>query len=356
MAARLFLVLCCLSVFGCSPSSIPPLKIQKGERIAFIGNTFAEQMHRYGFFETLLHCRFPQHQLRIRNLGWSADEITLQPRPAGFGDLHQQLRDQKPSMIFACFGLNESFRGKTHLPRFRLDLTEFLKGLQEYNYEESTAPRVVLVSPIAHETNIEHNTILKLYADTMAEVARQLDVRFVDLLTPTLAHLDSKNAKRLTHNGIHLSQFGYWTVSQMLAKALGLTSAPGSDQAADGPAAVTLRRSVIDKNRAFFLLWHGPNMEYVHGRRNRLPGADGLPAERARLLKIIDQLDARIFAAGKPGAASVWAVDPPTRPLWVTPPDYAGIEGESPKPPEVLAQHRIAKPAAALPGDGGWCS
>ena len=88
-----------------------PLSIFKSDRIAVIGNTFAERMHLFGYFETFLHSRFPDAQLKIRNLGWSGDELVLMPRPAGFGDLHQQLENMQADLIFACFGMNESFGG-----------------------------------------------------------------------------------------------------------------------------------------------------------------------------------------------------------------------------------------------------
>src|SRR5690242_20283608 len=51
------------------------LELKKGDRIILIGNTLAERMQYYGHFETLLHARFPEHELVFHNLGWSADEV-----------------------------------------------------------------------------------------------------------------------------------------------------------------------------------------------------------------------------------------------------------------------------------------
>jgi putative membrane-bound dehydrogenase-like protein len=349
MTVRLLAILSWVFLFGCSKATQPSFDTQKGESIAFIGNTFAEQMYRYGFFETALHSKFPNHQLRVRNLGWSADEIDLRPRPQGFGTIHDQLAEQKADTVFACFGLNESFDGEQGLPRFKRQLTEFLNDLLGHQYNGATRPRIVLVSPCAHETNTAHNTTLRQYADTMAAVANELSIRFVDLLTPTLAHLATAGSKPLTHNGIHLTQLGYWSVSKMMAKALGLTPKSGTQQTNSDTKATSLRRAIVDKNRAFYLLWHGPNMEYVHGRRNRLPGAEGLTAERSRLTKIIADLDAQIAAANKPELTSLWTSKPAALPMWVTPPSYAGLQQTTAvKEPEVPAQHRIAKAAEAV--------
>ncbi len=63
------------------------LKIKENDRIVILGNTFAERMHLFGYFETFLHSRFPEHRLRIRYLAWpaeevgrAADEMATQPR------------------------------------------------------------------------------------------------------------------------------------------------------------------------------------------------------------------------------------------------------------------------------------
>src|SRR5687767_6479940 len=65
----------------------PPsaLDIQKGSHICIIGNTLADRMQHHGWLETLLHRRFPQHELVIRNLGFSGDELNLRLRSAAFG-------------------------------------------------------------------------------------------------------------------------------------------------------------------------------------------------------------------------------------------------------------------------------
>ena len=75
--------------FTCSLMPDNELQLSEEDSIVIIGNTFAERMHLFGYFETLLHAKYPEHQLRVRNMGWSADELTLRPRPKGFGDLHK---------------------------------------------------------------------------------------------------------------------------------------------------------------------------------------------------------------------------------------------------------------------------
>ena len=51
------------------------LKVKENDHIVIVGNTFAERMHLFGYFETFLHSRFPEHRLRIRYLAWPAEEV-----------------------------------------------------------------------------------------------------------------------------------------------------------------------------------------------------------------------------------------------------------------------------------------
>src|ERR1043166_1169085 len=62
------------------------LTLAKGQHVVLIGNALPERMQYYGHFETLLHSRFPDLELVVRDLGWSADELFLRPRSQDFKD------------------------------------------------------------------------------------------------------------------------------------------------------------------------------------------------------------------------------------------------------------------------------
>ena len=68
-----------------SSAASPRLELKQGAHVAIVGNTLADRMQHFGHFETLLHSRFPRHELVVRNLGFSGDELTLRLRSAGFG-------------------------------------------------------------------------------------------------------------------------------------------------------------------------------------------------------------------------------------------------------------------------------
>jgi len=86
------------------------------------------------------------------------------------------------------FGMNESFQGPDRVDPFRHELRKFVEKLQEQPFNGESTPRIVLVSPFAHEKlnndlpdGIEHNQNLRLYSEALAQVAEQHTV-FLDKL------------------------------------------------------------------------------------------------------------------------------------------------------------------------------
>ena len=140
----------------------------------------------------------------VHNLGYSADELTLRPRQAHFDDHGHTLKDEKPDVLIAVFGFNESFAGPAGLDKFKSDLENFIKTSTTTKYNGKEAPRLVLLSPIAHEDlknphitdGKKNNENIKLYTDAMAELAGKHGVVFVDLFTPEQAAVRGQRAIR----------------------------------------------------------------------------------------------------------------------------------------------------------------
>src|SRR5208282_265635 len=78
-------------------------EVRKGDHISLIGNTLADRMQHDGWLETYLQGRFPKHELTIRNLGYSADELTIRLRSADFGIPDEWLSRTKTDVVFAFF-------------------------------------------------------------------------------------------------------------------------------------------------------------------------------------------------------------------------------------------------------------
>ncbi|QDU07379.1 SGNH/GDSL hydrolase family protein [Gimesia aquarii] len=216
------------------------LVLKEGDRIVLIGNTFADQQRLNNYLETLLTSHAPVKNITFRNLAWSGDTLSLRPRPLNFGSLDEHLRQQKADMILACFGMNESFAGEAGLKQFTDDWEQFLKHVAAQQYNGKSAPQVVMISPIAHETMgpplpdpAEHNQSLLKYTQAMKAVAAKYHVPFVDLFTASKKQMDENPSQKLTRNGIHLNEYGYWVIDQIIASQLLGTQIKSPQIAAD---------------------------------------------------------------------------------------------------------------------------
>ncbi|MCH9655419.1 MAG: SGNH/GDSL hydrolase family protein [Planctomycetes bacterium] len=227
------LFFCCLSSITLAAdehrnkSQREKLEWKAGDRVVLIGNTFADQLRLYNYLETLLTSLAPAKNITFRNLAWSGDTLNLRPRPLNFGSLDDHLHQQKADIIIACFGMNESFAGQDGLKEFSDSWEKFLNHLASQKYNGTSTPRVVLISPIAHENRgppfpdpAGHNQNLSDYTRAMQVVAARHHLPFVDLFSETKKLMDENPSQKLTRNGIHLNQYGYWALSQFVAGEL----------------------------------------------------------------------------------------------------------------------------------------
>lgn len=280
----------------------PALALHRGDRIIVIGNTLAERMQHSGHFEARLHARFPDLELVVHNLGWSADELTLRPRSKGFGDHGHTLADEKPDVLVAAFGFNESFAGPAGLDKFKADLAKFIETSTTTRYNGKASPRLVLLSPIAHEDlgdphvadGSKNNANIALYGDAMRELAAKHGAIYVDLFKPTAAMFEAE-PKHLTINGIHLNDEGDRRLAEILDVAL-FGPPPASGSKAD-PA--RLLAEVREKNQQFWYDHRAINGAYIYGGRKSPFGVVNFPAEFAKLRAMIERREKRVWAAAR---------------------------------------------------------
>ena len=248
-----------------------PFVLHPADHICIIGNTLAERMQYDGWLETLLYARFPKHDLVIRNLGFSGDDITTRLRSKNFGTPDEWLSGKaapiggyeenrfsgtntKADVIFAFFGYNESYAGEAGLAAFKQQLGDWITHTVDQKYNGKSAPRIALFSPIAHEDlhnpdlpdGRENNTRLELYTKAIGEVAQARGVRFVDLFTPS-RQLYAAAKSPLTINGVHLNADGGRRIGEVIDRAL-FGAAPAQNEA----HLTALRQAVLDKSFNWF--------------------------------------------------------------------------------------------------------
>ncbi|MBI1367486.1 MAG: hypothetical protein GC162_02405 [Planctomycetes bacterium] len=284
-------------VFTCGAFAADP--VGPGSRVVFIGNTLFDRAQDFGYFEALLQERYAGNPLIVRTLAWSADEVSLRPRPENVPSLEDYLTTEKPDVIFAAFGFNESFNGPAGVEGFKRDLAKFIDDLLTHKYNGKTPPRIVLVSPIGFE-NLGapmpdgHESIAnqKLYAQAMAEVAKDKGIDFVDVLAPMLAAMQSdKKAGPLTINGVHLNDAGYQLFARQLYASCFHEDPPTFNE--------SLRQAILDKNEKFFHRYRTLNDTYIYGERKNPYGVVNFPGEFTKWDQMIANRDARIAALAK---------------------------------------------------------
>ena len=321
-----------LLVLGLLPNagSAATLELQRGDHVCLVGNALGEAMQHQNQWESLLHQRFPDLELTVRNLCFPGDEPELRIRSQNFGEPDEHLKHSGATVVLYFFGFNESFAGEAGLEGFTAQITRLVEHTRSQDYSGQGPPRVVLVSPIAFENTgdrnlpdgSEHNERLALYTAGLQRVAEQTGVGFADIFGPTQALFESSD-RRLTLNGAHLNDAGYAAVGLLLQDAL---FGPGGPTQVDA----NVKTAVDDKNFHWWHRYRAVNGYSIYGARGEA-GFDGTYRNRdvmEREREILDEMtanrDARIWAIaqGKPVAPEV--DDSNTLPF-ITPKSNVGI-------------------------------
>ncbi len=291
------------------------LELKKGDHIALIGNTLADRMQHDGWLETLLAARFPEHDLTIRNLGFSGDELTLRLRSAAFGSPDEWLTKVGADVVFAFFGYNESFAGKQGLPKFKADLEDFIKKTRAQKYNGKSAPRIVLFSPIAHENlksanlpdGVQNNERIALYSAAIADAAKANNLTYIDLFGPT-KDLYAKSDKPLTINGVHLNGDGNKSLARVILNGLFTGTVP---ELPAGGSIGPIHEAVLEKNHLWFNRYRTLDGYSIYGGRADLKFTNGQTNREVaqREMEVLDVMtenrDKRIWAVAKGGDPKV---------------------------------------------------
>ena len=300
-------VLVVLLLLTPSATAQSTLEIKDGSRIAIIGNTLADRMQHDGWFEAYLQTSTSGKQHTVRNLGFSADSLKVRQRNADYGTPNQRLSEIKADVVLLMFGFNESFKGPKGIAQFRKDLDETINSMLNQEYNGTSAPRLVLVSPIAHEDHKnrnlpngeENNQRLRMYVNVIKSTAENRDLPFVDLFTPTLKAY-SQSDSLLTINGVHLNDAGNKLVGKLIVESLF-----GSTTDIDEERLVATRKAVKDKNFYWYNYYRTVDGYSMYGKRADLVFTDGqtnrvvMRRELDVLMQLTDNRDPAIWAASK---------------------------------------------------------
>lgn len=292
------------------PANKLPVEFLQGERIGFLGNSLAERMNLFGHFETLLHTRFPDKELVIRNFGRPAEEVGIQQRSSDYTALDDPQLAFGADTYFCFFGFNESYAGAEDIDNFKNRYGSYLDLIaRRYPRDDTNAPpRFILVSPIAFEPTDDpllpegatENANLKLYSNAVAEVAAARKLAFVDVFAASEKVLSDKPGLQYTINGCHLNNEGDREVARLLDETAFGSASPASFES---PGYEKLRAAINDKSWVHLQDYRMLNGWYVYGGR-RTFDTETFPREYIKIRRMADVRDRYIWnmVQGKPVA------------------------------------------------------
>ena len=267
---RSHLILCSTLALLTCPAPAAPFDVKPADRLIIIGNTVIEREQQYGYWEAMLTAQAPG--LKVRNLGWSGDDVFGTARRAFDVDNpdigRKRLVDlaiaEKPTAILICYGGNEAFAGEAGLDKFKKGLEKLLDELAP------TKARIGLMSPPPLEDKgrplpdpAAQNKRLVLYRDAIKQVAAARGIYFADFFEAMGAGKQPMTG--LTDDTLHFTAEGYKRTTAAFAKSLGLT----------GDYSETLepvREAIRQKNQLYFYKWRPQNQTYLTGFRKHEQG------------------------------------------------------------------------------------
>ena len=307
VAQILILLLCCSFV-----QAQNGLQFEVGEKIALVGNSLAERMNLYGYFETRLHLLHPEKHLKFRNFGFPADEVGLQQRPNNYTKIDDPLVVFGPETFICLFGFNESFGGTEpiQIDQFKANYLNYIDNLSRKFSSAGRPPRIILVSPVAfeptgksfHPDGKVENENLKKYSDAIAQVADVRNLRFVNLFDESKRLFDEERGNQFTINGCHLNENGDRAIARLLSRKLF-----GADEINEASQPFqSLREAVNDKSWVHANDYRMLNGWYVYGGR-RTFDKETFPREYKKIRAMVAVRDQRVWdiAMGNPVSSEV---------------------------------------------------
>ncbi|MCC5936916.1 MAG: GDSL family lipase [Lunatimonas sp.] len=247
-----------LSYKASAQSEISGFELQRGDRVVLLGSALAENEQFYNYLEFSLSRHWPERSITFRNLGWSGDNVHGDARsyytspPTPFELLISQIKEANPTHVFLAYGSVEAHEGPSGIQAFEEGLEKLMTTFQELNSQ------VIFLSPIpqfggaSDEFLKQRNQELTRYADQLARFAQKHESVFIDLIKPL-----SAIGASLSDDGVHLNESGYYHLSDVIEKALGLTHSNGNilisaDGKVESPYTVQMESSNLKTGQLVF--------------------------------------------------------------------------------------------------------
>jgi len=255
MKVLIWVIIFCLG-FQNPASSQNRYKIpEQVERIVFLGNSITYSGQYVEYVETILTANNPGKKYEIINVGLPSETVSGLSEPNHTGgkfprpDLHECLerilKQLKPDLIFACYGMNDGIYMPLDEERFQ----KFKDGIHWLHNEaiKAGASIVHLTSPVFDAKNASftsqgeaYTRVLDIYADWLISCRDTEGWDVLDLHWPMLKFLEEKRKAdtdfKFARDGVHPDETGHWIMARSILMSLGekrITKAESIEEALD---------------------------------------------------------------------------------------------------------------------------
>ena len=224
-----------------------------GQRVLFLGDSITQDGRYVSFLEYYLHTA--GQSCDLFSIGLSSETVSgltepgnPYPRPCLLERLDRALKVTRPTIVFACYGMND---GIYHPPSPER-LAAFTAGLRQLidKVRAAGATLVLLTPPVFDPVPLAGKTVpatatkfgygstfYVAYDDVLAEFARtevalnEPGVTIIDLHTPMAAALAARRGPdpqfSFAKDGVHPGDLGHLLMAQTVARGLGLSLPTG---------------------------------------------------------------------------------------------------------------------------------
>lgn len=253
-------VVCIAAVFvtaaigATEPSALPASAASlKGERVLVLGDSITQDGRYVSFLEYALlrasppiHCDLVSVGLGSETISGLSEKGHPYPRPCVLERLGRALKAVKPTVVLACYGMNDGIYHPSSAER----IAAFKSGLHQFvSTVQASGARLVLITPpvfdpvpiagrvvSAGAPSFGYSTPYDRYDDVLAEFSRvELTLRdrgltVIDLHSAMVAELQARREREpqfsFTVDGVHPGDLGHALMARIVTTGLGYEAGP----------------------------------------------------------------------------------------------------------------------------------
>jgi len=202
--------------------------------VLFLGNSITWSGIYVNDIEAYFRFKYPERNIEFINVGLPSETVSGLSEPGHANgefprpDLHERLarvlRQIKPDLVFACYGMNDGI----YLPFDSARFKKFKEGILWLHDEvNKTGAEIIHITPPDYDEvrgkSKGYSFVLDIYADWLLSLRQSMQWQAIDIHYPMKKYLqahrqaDAKfglDAFALAEDGIHPGETGHWIMAR----------------------------------------------------------------------------------------------------------------------------------------------